>query len=185
MSPAGKVVEEFQVDGLGEVKLRYPTINDAEDMREYLNSMVEEKANISRQEKVSLDEELDWLSDNIKEFEKGKQVDLVVDVDGKVMGHGGIKKKKRALSHIGELGLGLRREIRGKGIGSKLMEVLLREAEEKLDVEIITLGVLHTNKVARNLYEKFGFEEVGRLNDGIKHYGEYKDLINMKKDLRE
>lgn len=185
MSQAGKTVENFFVDELGEVELRYPTMNDVKDMKRYLNSMVEEKADISRQEKVSLEEESDWLSENISEFKKGNRVDLVVDVDGRVMGHGGIKKKKQALSHIGELGLGLRREVREMGVGSKLMECLLREAKEELDIEIVTLGVLHTNSRARKLYEKFGFKEVGRLKDGIKHYGEYKDLISMKKDLRE
>lgn len=49
----------------------------------------------------------------------------------------------------------------------------------------MTLEVFNTNKVARNLYEKFDFKETGRLKDGVKHSGRYKDLIRMKKDLRD
>lgn len=184
MSQPGDIIEEFRVDELGEVRLRYPTMNDAEDLKEYINSMVEEKADISRQEKVGLEEEIDWLSDNLEEVRKENRIDLVVEVEGKIMGHGQIAKKERAQSHIGKLGLGLREEIREKGIGSKLLENLIQEAENKLDVEIITLGVFGTNKLARNLYEKFGFKEFGKLEDGVKHFGKYKDLVRMKKDLR-
>ncbi len=185
MNRIGNIVENFQVEDFGEAKIRYPSMKDAEEMTEYLNTLVEEKAEIARQEKISVEEEMEWLLDHLKGVMKKKQVGLVVDVDDKIMGHGYVKKKEEAMSHVGKLALGLRKEIRGKGVGSKLMGSLLQEAEEKLDVEIITLGVFHTNRVARNLYKKFGFEKTGELEDGIKQYGEYKNLIRMKKDLRK
>ncbi|MGN0452996.1 MAG: ribosomal protein S18-alanine N-acetyltransferase [Ruminococcus sp.] len=52
-------------------------------------------------------------------------------------------------------------DFRRQGIGEKLMEALINEAEEK-KLAFITLEVRATNTPAIALYKKFGFEEVGR-----------------------
>ena len=179
-----KVVLEFCDETLGTVVFRYPFMGDASGMRDYKNSLVDEKAEIGRQERVNLEEVIDSLSDHIKEIKKENRIGLVVEIGGEIMGHGKITKKRQASSHVGKLSIGLREEARGHGVGSKLMESLISEARKELDIELVTLGVFDTNEKARNLYRNYGFEEIGRLEDGIKQDKRYKDLIRMKKDLR-
>jgi len=59
---AGKIVSSFYTKGGRKVVLRTPKWEDLDDLLELINSLVDEKANISRTEKVSREEEIDWLS---------------------------------------------------------------------------------------------------------------------------
>lgn len=180
----GKVVDKFEVDGK-EVVLRYPTMRDVEDLQEQINSLIEEGAKITYEEKKNYEEEVDWLSDNLKKIEKEEKVLLVVKVDGKVMGSTRIDKEEGNMSHLGEFGITLREEIRSKGIGTKLSKAVISEAKERLDIEIVKLQAFDNNEVAKGLYRKLGFEKVGRIKDAIKRDGKYIDKVIMQKDLRD
>lgn len=180
---AGKTVREFKIDDT-EVIFRYPEMSDAKDLERLINSLIEEKAAITLDREQSFEEELSWLSETLKNVEKGKEIALVVEVDEKVLGSSGVRKKEGNESHVGELGILLRKGIRGKGIGEKLIKTLIKEAKKRLEIEIVTLNVYHTNEIALNLYKKAGFEEIGRLKDGAYHNDKYKDVIIMSKDLR-
>jgi ribosomal-protein-alanine N-acetyltransferase len=52
-------------------------------------------------------------------------------------------------------------EFRGKGAGTQLMEALLAHARQTKS-ESVFLEVRESNVAARKLYEKLGFEEIGR-----------------------
>ncbi len=52
----------------------------------------------------------------------------------------------------------VKKELRGNGIGRKLMEALIYRAQE-LRCSRITLEVRKDNKVAQQLYQSMGFEE--------------------------
>lgn len=60
---------------------------------------------------------------------------------------------------------------------------MLKEARDQLSVEVFVLRVYETNDVARRLYEKLGFEEVGRIENGVFQDGEYKDVVIMEKKI--
>ena len=52
-------------------------------------------------------------------------------------------------------------EMQGKGIGTRLMQALLDRAKQA-NSEAVFLEVRESNEAARALYEKLGFQEVGR-----------------------
>ena len=52
-------------------------------------------------------------------------------------------------------------DVRGRGIGSELLDAALEEARRQLVTEVF-LEVRHSNLRARQLYESRGFSEVGR-----------------------
>jgi len=54
----------------------------------------------------------------------------------------------------------VRKNLRKQGIGSILMEKLIKVAKQE-EMESITLEVMCTNNPAIKLYEKFGFKNVG------------------------
>lgn len=79
----------------------------------------------------------------------------------------------------GELGMALRREWRGKGIGSALLSAAIEDARRR-GLHKLSLSVFAHNEPAIALYRKFGFVQEGRR---VKHYrrasGELWDTIDM------
>ena len=71
---------------------------------------------------------------------------------------------------------------RGNGLGRALLETACEEARRQGAIRI-TLRVLSTNKVARNLYAKAGFQIEGVLPDEFFIEGQYVDDILMGRKL--
>jgi len=78
---------------------------------------------------------------------------------------------------IGNLGIAIRKEYRGKGIGKKLILKALEEGKNLF--EIIQLEVFSNNKIAISLYEKVGFITYGIFPNRIKRKDKYYDVILM------
>jgi len=178
-----KMIEEFKVRGKV-VRFRYPKFEDVDGLLTHINSLVEERAFIGKQKKVSRKEELRYVRRLLKEIERKRAVALIVEVDRKILGAGEVKKAGLDASrHTGNLSVALRKEIRGLGIGERLTKSLIREAKKRLNLRIVKLEVFANNKPAYNLYKKLGFKEVGRIKDGNYYYGKYVDDIIMVKYL--
>lgn len=68
----------------------------------------------------------------------------------------------------------VKKEYRNRGIGSEILEFLIKKAKE-MGFSEMTIGVDKDNVNALHLYRKFGFTEV--LFDGADEHGEYFKLI--------
>ena len=68
----------------------------------------------------------------------------------------------------------VKKEYRNCGIGSEILEFLIRKAKE-MGFSEMTIGVDNDNENALHLYRKFGFTEV--LFDGADEAGEYFKLM--------
>lgn len=71
-------------------------------------------------------------------------------------------------------------EFRRLGIGSKLIEAVIKKASE-LKLSLLTLEVRRSNTAAQGLYSKYGFEIIGER----KHYysDNREDALIMTKEL--
>lgn len=167
--------------------IRYPTLEDAESMRRYFNALSAEKTFIRSQgEQVSLEEEIAFVKNVLKNISTHKALRLLAFKSDTLAGVANIDLLGKTEKHIGELGISIAKEFRGKGLGAVFMEVLLEEAVKALpDLEIIRLGVFATNKTARALYKKLGFVEYGILPNGVKLENTYVDYVYMYKKVRK
>ena len=68
----------------------------------------------------------------------------------------------------------VKKEYRGRGIGSEILEFLISKATE-MGFSEMTIGVDKDNENALHLYRKYGFTEV--LFDGADEDGEYYKLM--------
>ena len=105
---------------------------------------------------------------------------LVAVVDGQVVGNIGLviwQLERRR--HAAYLGMAVRDDYQGKGIGKRLMEAVLEIADRWLDLERIELHVFADNTPAIHLYEKFGFVKEGTMTRFAFRNGEYVDGIAM------
>jgi ribosomal protein S18 acetylase RimI-like enzyme len=85
-------------------------------------------------------------------------------------------------THCGRLGMGIRKEFRGRGLGRKLLEAALKKAQAK-ELERVELDVYASNRAAIGLYTSSGFVAEGIRKRGRKLDGRYDDVIFMVKFL--
>jgi len=86
----------------------------------------------------------------------------------------------RRLAHRGILGMSVRDDWRGRGVGTALLETMLEWAQASPVIEKVALAVFATNESAMRLYRKMGFAEEGRRPREVKlGSGEYVDDILM------
>lgn len=103
--------------------------------------------------------------------------------DGKVVGWCDVFPEDNPRTrHRGGLGMGILPQYRGKGIGSQLLDAVLKHAK-KFGLEKVELNVYTSNTAAVALYRKFGFEQEGLIRKYRKLDGEYFDCIAMGKFL--
>lgn len=67
---------------------------------------------------------------------------------------------------VPELGMALRAEYRGRGIGRALLQRLIDVLKEK-GIQKVSLSVDPDNIAAMKLYQRFGFKEVGMVDTSI------------------
>jgi putative acetyltransferase len=105
---------------------------------------------------------------------------LVACVDAEVVGHLGLETFSRPRRrHVGEIGMAVRDDWQGRGVGTALMEAALDLADNWLDLTRVELSVYTDNAAAVGLYEKFGFEIEGTHRRYAFRKGEYVDAYSM------
>jgi len=164
------------------VVLRSVKWEDLDDLMGLINSLVNEDTDILRTSKVTRNEEAEWLSRRLASISKGELIDAVAEVDGKVIANSEVGKRNDIMSHVGDLGIGIKQGYRGIGIGAQLMKTLIDESK-KAGLKILVLDHFATNKKARRLYQKMGFKEAGKIPKCIYKNGDYIDLIRMTLEL--
>jgi L-phenylalanine/L-methionine N-acetyltransferase len=105
---------------------------------------------------------------------------LVAVIDGEVIGVIGLHTSSRPLvNHKGEIGMMVRDDWQGKGVGVAMMRAVIDLAEKWLNLARIELTVFTDNEVAIALYRKFGFEIEGTLRKYAFRDGEFVDAYAM------
>ncbi|WP_160036944.1 GNAT family N-acetyltransferase [Paenibacillus sp. An7] len=67
---------------------------------------------------------------------------------------------------VPELGIALKEEYRGIGIGKALLQMLIDVLKEK-EIKKVSLSVAPDNIAAMKLYQGFGFKEVGMVDTSV------------------
>jgi RimJ/RimL family protein N-acetyltransferase len=87
-------------------------------------------------------------------------------------------------NHVCEMyGVYLRKEYRGQGIGKRLVEAVMAEIQSLKGILIIEVGVNPTQKAAKHLYQKYGFETVAHFKNWMYVNGKFYDALIMEKHL--
>jgi RimJ/RimL family protein N-acetyltransferase len=178
----GKTIKIFNAKDGRKVILRTPKWEDLDDLVEFINSLVEEGADITMNEKVTRKQEADWLSRQLAETEKGNKFILLAEVEGKVVANSSIIKKTGYSNHVGNLGIAIKDGFREIGIGTEMMKTLVSKAEN-MGLKMLTLSVFSSNKIAKHVYEKVGFRETGCIPNELYKNGKYIDHVIMVKEL--
>jgi RimJ/RimL family protein N-acetyltransferase len=179
---AGKVIQHFSSKDGREVILRTPRWEDLDDFLELINSLVEERADILRTEKVSREEEIDFMAKVLSRLEKDEMFYLTAHLEGKVIAVSEVSRRSGYESHVGVIGIAIKNGYRDIGIGTEMMKALEEQAR-KMGLKVLTLTAFATNTRAIHVYKKTGFVQTGTIPK--KHFkeGKYIDEIIMTKLL--
>jgi putative acetyltransferase len=106
---------------------------------------------------------------------------LVAAVEGKVVGNLGLHfaSKSPRRRHAGAIGLAVRDDHQGRGVGSALMRAALELADGWLNFQRLELTVYADNVAAMALYKKFGFVIEGTFRAYAFRDGQYVDSYAM------
>jgi RimJ/RimL family protein N-acetyltransferase len=177
-----KIYGRFQSkDGRG-VMFRTPSMGDLDGFLEFVNSLVDEGAEIPVEDRRSREAEADWLGRLLADLEKGSAICIVGEVDGKLIANSEIRKATGRRSHVGGLAVAIKDGFRDVGIGTELIRLLIEESRRS-GLRLVCLSVFETNLRARHVYEKVGFREVGRMPKAIRKGDQYVDEVVMALEL--
>jgi len=105
---------------------------------------------------------------------------LVAEIEGEVVGVIGLPPSSRPrVNHKAEVGMMVRDDWKGKGVGAALMQAVIELADKWLNLTRIELTVFTDNESAIALYRKFGFEIEGTLRKYAFRDGEFVDAFAM------
>lgn len=179
-----KIVKKF---GDKEIAIRSIVKSDLkqpEKFRDFINSLVKEDAMILINSRKSRRDELQWLKGVLKAARSFKEVRLVAEHNGKIVGNAGIALKQERENHLGELGISIRQGYRGMGLGKFLMNRIIKLAKRQLrGLKIIRLAMYPGNRAAAGLYKKMGFRVVAKIPKQIQYQGKLIDKMIMLKEV--
>lgn len=157
--------------------IRTATMDDAPALVAYADQLFgEHLPGIFDRAVPTLEEERTYVASYL---DRENSTMLIAEEDGRVVGmiafSGGTLAEER---HLGEFGLSVARDTRGRGVGSALLEALVEWAPGA-GIERIEAATWSSNPGAQALYERHGFVVDGVKRRAIKRGGEYFDVINM------
>ena len=167
------------------IEYREATPSDAEAMITFLSIVGSETDNLSFAGKtfnVSEEKEAKF----IERFKKSKNdLMIVATQDDKIVGNAVVSRNKISrYSHRAEISIAVLRDFWGRGIGSRLMEMMIEFARE-VGIEILYLEAREDNERAVNLYKKYGFSQIGVYNNFFKIEGKYYNAVLMNKEIEK
>ncbi|EOD55752.1 GNAT family N-acetyltransferase [Aeromonas molluscorum] len=105
---------------------------------------------------------------------------LVAIVDGLLVGDLGLwLEPNPRRRHVGGIGMGVRDDWTGRGVGSALLGAAVDLADNWLNLQRLELTVYSDNAAAIALYRKFGFEQEGCSPAYAFRQGLFVDALHM------
>ncbi|MBU9721640.1 MULTISPECIES: GNAT family N-acetyltransferase [Bacillaceae] len=148
----------------------------AENEKDFLLKMLYESIHIEKEKKPSINQLLNTYE--LKKYHKnwGREGDVAfIAVDNSEVPVGAVwhrlfNDEERGYGYVNdntpELGIAVSKEVRGKGLGTKLMNKIIEDSI-KNGYHSLSLSVDVDNTNAIHLYHKFGFAEVNRKGNSI------------------
>ena len=159
------------------------SLKDTEKFLNFINSFLKEGAQLLAKKEISLKEEKEWLSSQLKEVKNNKKVYLVAEYQNQIIGTTEVGVGSGRSDHVGTLHIAVRNDCRRIGLGKYLMKTIIKSAKKRLRIKIINIPVFITNKPAIGLYKYCGFKKVATIPKQIQYKGKLVDEIIMVKYL--
>lgn len=162
------------------MKIRRCKINDADNMLKMLLEL-DKETEYMLFEADERPNDINRVKAMINQSINGDNLLLIATEDDNIIGFLSAQRGIiRKIKHTAYIVVGIREKFRGKGIGKKLFCELDLWAKEN-NISRLELTVMCPNSMAKQLYEKNGFEVEGTKRNSIFMNGKYIDEYYMSK----
>ncbi|MEH7418156.1 arsinothricin resistance N-acetyltransferase ArsN1 family A [Neobacillus drentensis] len=158
---------------------RVASIDDLEAILNIYNEGIKDRIATLEEDQKDIGYMTEWFKNHNKRFAV-----MVIEDEDEIVGWASLNpySNRCAYAGVADLSIYIRRDYRGKGVGS----ILLREIERvaiKNDFYKIVLFTFPFNKLGQGLYRKNGYREVGVFHKQGKLDGRFVDVMIMEKIL--
>jgi len=123
-----------------------------------------------------------YLESACKAKRKHEKIHWIALAGRKIVASAEVRRQPARKNHVGVIGVAVAKQWRGRGIGKKLMQLLIDEAT-LLGLRLLILESFEENIGAIGLYEKMGFRIAGVV-PGMFHYQSgYQGCVIMYRPL--
>jgi RimJ/RimL family protein N-acetyltransferase len=184
------IYKRFAIPDGRKVTLRRLESRDLDTILQFINSLVNEKKKnretglyVGFDLKITRKEETKWLAETMTAIKRREFISVIAEIDGRIIANGEVTRGRyRETHHHGHMGLTMISEYRGRGVGRKVIEMLISESR-KAGLKTLDVEFLAANKSARRAYEKSGFKQVGLIPRKVQRNGKYFDGLIMARTL--
>jgi L-amino acid N-acyltransferase YncA len=165
------------------VKIRDVVAEDLPAIVEIYNSTILSRVVSADTEPVSVEQKLPWFD----EHEHSRRPIWVMDNGGEVVGWLSLSDfydGRPAYHATAEIGVYVREDHRGKGVGRRLVEEAISRGPD-LGLKTLTAGAFGHNEASVGLFESMGFRKWAHFPDVAELDGVERDLIVMGLRLDE
>ena len=157
--------------------IRQAKLKDLEAITEIYNDAIFKTVATFDTTPKTLDEQRLWFADHSPKYPI-----LVAEQDGFVVGWASLSRwsDRCAYSDTAEISLYVKEESRGKGIGRKLMEAILR-AGQNAGLHTVLARITEGSEVSIHLHKSMGFEHIGVMKEVGRKFGKLLDVYLMQK----
>jgi RimJ/RimL family protein N-acetyltransferase len=173
----GQILKEFTLSDGRVVLLRTPKPSDLDDLLELINSLVAEKAQIMVTEKVTREQEREFLHELLLQLRTDRVFFVVAVLGNRIIASSDLQT---AGEQTGNIGLVVKKGYRGLGAGTEILKVMNAHAKSA-GIKVLSVKVFTTNTPAIRLYSKMGFTELAGSNNIFVRNGESVDEMTMTK----
>ena len=131
--------------------------------------------NLSDVRFISREQQLSWYKNLV--FDSTRQY-FMLRLDGIPIGLIRIDEIDY-INRSARVGCDIFSEFRGKGFGTKAMQLTINYCFDVLNMHRLHLSVAAYNEAAKRIYTKVGFTEEGLQKDALYRWGKYNDYIMM------
>ncbi|WP_461612884.1 GNAT family N-acetyltransferase [Clostridium sp. Marseille-QA1073] len=174
------ILKKIQLKNDQELVLRKPMIEDAERMIEYINTVGGESDNLlfgKDEFHLTVEQEREHIK-NINNASNSLMILGIIDNNIVSIAQITSSNRKR-IAHNSEVSISVKKDYWRNGIGSAVMEEIIKFAKESGRIKNISLGVRASNIKAIKMYEKLGFVKVGLHKNYFNINGNFDDEILM------
>ncbi len=159
-----------------DIEIRTAKLSDAAQVHAYYSRLLEEKIPYIRDNPLpTIEQEVEF----VRGFVDGPGDLLLAFHNLNVIGMLGMLRSAHYQEHHRiHIGISVQSEYRGNGLGSKLLNKASSWAKDN-GVSSIELEVMANNPAVK-LYQKLGYEVIGRVKNGFKVNSEYFDVLYMQ-----
>ncbi|MBT2654573.1 N-acetyltransferase [Bacillus sp. ISL-18] len=162
-----------------EYKTRLASINDLKSILHIYNQGIEDRVATLEEDQKDIGYMTEWFN-----IHNGRFTVIVIENNNEIVGWTSLNPYSNRCAYVGvaDLSIYIRRDYRGRGVGSFLLKEIECTAIRNQFNKIV-LFTLPFNHLGQGLYRKNGYREVGVFKNQGKLDGRFVDVMIMEKIL--